>query len=396
VSDPKVMAVGAPPTFRMQVARALDVVPETVEWVPTVSAAEEALATLRDPPSAVVLSPLVKDVDAFGMADFVGKTSPASAVLLVRERADNGLLPKAMRAGVRDVVDLSRGGEELREALTRAVAWSASLRTARSGGAPASEAARRGRVVSVFSSKGGTGKTFLACNLAWALAEVRHVDTAILDLEFGVGDVFSFYGREPSHALQDVLAVGDLEDRDVIRDVGVKLNDRLWGYGSPPDPAAGSVSGEVIGKVIRALRRAFDVVVVDGTNEYSDAALAAFDLSDTVCLVTGLDVVGVRHLSVALHTLLSLGFPRDRFRIVLNRADSKVGLSPQDVERVMKIKVDAMLPSSRLVPMSLNRGRPVVQEHPKSDVSRAVVSLAEKLAGVPTKAKHGVFGFGKH
>ena len=74
----------------------------------------------------------------------------------------------------------------------------------------------------------------------------------------------------------------------------------------------------------------------------------------------GHDVVGVRHLSLALQTFLSLGFPRERFRVVLNRADSKVGLSPLDVERVMKVKVDTQIPSSRLVPVSLNRGEPVV------------------------------------
>jgi pilus assembly protein CpaE len=104
-----------------------------------------------------------------------------------------------------------------------------------------------------------------------------------------------------------------------------------------------------------------------------------FDLSDQICLVTSLDVVGVKHLSKALDTLLAIGLPRDRFRVVLNRADSKVGLDASDVERVMKIQVDAMIPSSRLVPTSLNKGKPVVLDEPNSEVSAAIKQLAHRF-----------------
>jgi pilus assembly protein CpaE len=115
--------------------------------------------------------------------------------------------------------------------------------------------------------------------------------------------------------------------------------------------------------------------------DYSDSALVCFDLSDAICLVTGLDVVGVKHLSKSLDTLLTIGLPRERFRVVLNRADSKVGLDASDVERVMKISVDAMIPSSRLVPTSLNKGRPVVLDEPNSEVAQAVRQLAVRFAG---------------
>ena len=121
--------------------------------------------------------------------------------------------------------------------------------------------------------------------------------------------------------------------------------------------------------------------MVDASVDYSDSALVCFDLSDMICLVTGLDVVGVKHLAKALDTLLTIGLPRERFRVVLNRADSKVGLDASDVERVMKISVDAMIPSSRLVPTSLNKGRPVVLDEPGSDVSQSIQHLAQRFVG---------------
>lgn len=381
MTQSKIVAVGAPPTFRFQVARAVQTDPESVEWMPTVTAAEAYIGDDHASPHVLVLSPNIKEPDAFGLADFVGRSSPATAVLLVRERVANlnGLLSAAMRAGVRDVIDLSRGGEELREALTRALTWSENIRSRRED--PQSSApGKAATAISVFSSKGGTGKTFLACNLAAAIAAKSMKDTALLDLDLGVGDVFSYFGKESSRALEDLITVSEEADGDAIREMGTKLHPHLWGFASPADPAARQVSGEAMGKVVRALRGTFDYVVIDGTAAYSDPMLAAFDLSETICLITGLDVVGLRHLSLALETLLAMGFPRERFNVVLNRADSKVGLTSDEAERVLKIRVDTMIPSSRLVPISLNQGRLLVQEEPRSDVAKSIFALAGTFA----------------
>ncbi len=283
-----------------------------------------------------------------------------------------------MRSGIRDVIDLSKGSEELKEALERAVAWSESIRSIRPDIRREADE-RRGKVVSVFSSKGGTGKTFLATNLAAALAKESGEDTAIVDLDVDMGDVFSYYGKEPSRPLQDLLSVTDDAERDEVLGVGSKLAEHLWGFGSPHDPSVHEVGGESMAQMLRTLRGAFPYTILDATADYSDAALAAFDLSEHIFLITALDVVGVRHLSVALQTLLSLGFPRERFRIVLNRADSKVGIQAADVERVMKVKVDTLIPSSRLVPLSLNHGVPVVIQEPKSAVARSIRALAQRV-----------------
>ncbi len=374
----RIIAVGAPPTFRNQVARALSAEPDDVEWIPTVSAAESKLGEDQSGPGVLVLSPTIKQLDAFGLAEFVARSAPGSAVLLVREHTSdmNGLLSASMRAGIRDVIDLSRGGEELRDALQRAVAWSRSLLSVQAASATLTHTAR-GRVVSVFSSKGGTGKSFLSSNVAAALAKETGREVALVDFELGVGDILSYFGKETNRPFQDLAALPDDAPRDQILQVALPLGDHLWGFASPPDPGGQEFRTEPAGKIIRLLRGNFDYVIIDATASYSDAVLAAFDLSDAICLIAGLDVASIRHLSVALTTLLSLGFPRDRFRVVLNRADSKVGLAVADVERVMKVRVDAAIPSSRLVPTALNLGTPVVFDAPKSPVAIAVTTFAK-------------------
>jgi pilus assembly protein CpaE len=312
-----------------------------------------------------------------------------TAVIVVREKSSNGLLPAAMRAGIRDVVDLTRGSQELRDAVDRAILWAENVSQAM-GQKASTTPKHRGSIISVFASKGGVGKTFLTTNLGAALADISKQDTAVTDLDVNMGDVFSYFGREPVKDMRDLIYLGEgAADREVLFANGTKLDEHLWGFGAVPDPSGTPPSGESVGKFLRVLRNNFSFVVVDVSTAYTDLALACFDLSDAVCLVTALDVVGVKHLSKALETLLTIGVPRERFRIILNRADSRVGLDAQDVERVMKIQVDSMIPSSRLVPTCLNKGRPVVLEEPNSEVSESIRRLASRFIGAPT-AEEGV------
>ena len=381
MTDASVVAVGTPQSFRQQLARALEVEVEEVGWVQSATAAEELLINAYSAVDVLVLSPEVKEPDALGLAEFVGRTAPGTAIVLVRDHTWNGLLPAAMRAGIRDVVDMTQGSDELRDAVERAIVWAANLRQATTGSRPDGQKSSRGRIISVFSSKGGSGKTFVTTNLATAIADMTGEDTAVVDLDVDMGDVFTYFGREPSASITDLMELGEGADHDRIREVGVEVAPHTWAFGAPPDPAAEAPAGEAIGKFLRAIRSAFPYVVVDASVDYSDSALVCFDLSDLICLVTGLDVVGVKHLSKALDTLLTIGLPRERFRVVLNRADSKVGLDASDVERVMKISVDAMVPSSRLVPTSLNKGRPVVLDEPNSEVSASIRQLAVRFTG---------------
>jgi pilus assembly protein CpaE len=378
--EPQIIAIGTPPTFRQQVARALEVSAEAVEWLPSVTAAEELITSRQQSAADVlVISPAVKELDAFGLAQFLGRNSPATAVVLVRDRTPNGMLPAAMRSGIRDVVDLSKGSQDFKEALERAILWSMNLRTMGADVRTAPSSTARGALVSIFSSKGGTGKTFVTCNLASALAARTKQQVAVVDADHDLGDVMTYFGRESNRAIGDLLAVGEMTDRDAIVAAGMEVVPNLIAYAAPMDPGADPVPGEAMGKFLRAVRSAFPYVVVDASADYSDQALATFDLSDKIFLVTGLDVVSVRHLASALRTLLSLGVSRDRFHFILNRADSKVGLDPREVERVMKLRADVMIPSSRLVPLSLNKGRPIYIEEPRSSVAKAFDSLVEMV-----------------
>ena len=129
MTEASVVAVGTPQSFRQQIARALEVEMEEIGWAQSATVAEELLINAFTPIDVLVLSPEVKEPDALGLAEFVGRQSPGTAIVLVRDHTWNGLLPAAMRAGIRDVVDMTQGTEELRDAVERAVAWATNLRS---------------------------------------------------------------------------------------------------------------------------------------------------------------------------------------------------------------------------------------------------------------------------
>jgi pilus assembly protein CpaE len=379
MSAARVAAVGGPKTFQPEVARALGSDPEGVAWLPSIASAEKAIADLGEPYDVMVLAATVRDDDAVGFAELVAKESPTTAVLLVRDVPVDGAFPRLVRSGVRDVVDLTRGKGELKEALNRAVQWTSGVRgIARSDEGPDEH---RGVIVSVFSTKGGAGKTFFSCNLAAALAERSGSSVALLDLDHDLGDVFAYFGADPQRPLRELLALEDGADPETVAGLGTTLIDGVVGFGSPPDPRAEPLPAAAIMKMLRTLKESFPYTVVDASSDYSDHVLASFDLSDAICLISGLDAIGVRHLSIALRTMESIGVSKDRLRVVMNRADSKVDLTPDDVERLLAIRVDGKIPSSALVARSINHGKLLWVEERRSDVAKGIEAFADRLIG---------------
>lgn len=373
----RVIAVGGSMTFPPEVARALGAAPDAVSWLPSIASAQRAMADGQERFDVVVLAPSVTDDEAIALADFAARESPATAVVLVRDTPVDGAFPRLIRGGVRDVVDLTKGRSEFPDALRRALDWTSVMRGSANGNN--GPHGSTGTIVSIFSTKGGTGKTFLACNLAAALADRSGSRVALVDLDHDLGDVFAYFRAEPSRTLVEVATLEEGADSEAIAGLGTPLVSGVVGFGSRPDPRAEPLRGAAVARILNALREAFAFTIVDATSEYSDHVLAALDLSDVVCLVSGLDAIGVRHMSIAMHTLANLGVPRDRLRFVINRADSKVDLTVEDIERLIGIRVDGRIPSSPLVAQSINRGRLLWLDQRRSDVAKGIQVFADRL-----------------
>jgi pilus assembly protein CpaE len=334
----------------------------------------------------VVIGPAVDPGEALRLAELMRVLRPALGVVLVRRRIDTAVLAEALRAGVREVVD-ARDLSGLHAAVRRSQAVSAAIteRLGATGGVPARpEDQPPGRIVTVFSAKGGCGKTTLATNMAAALADRGRREVCLVDLDLAFGDVAISLQLFPAHTIADVVPLGEGVDAAAIGSLLTPHSPGLTTLVAPVEPGGSeAIPAGLVGHVLDLLRHQFDYVVVDTPPAFDDQVLTAFDLSDVVCLLATLDIPALKNLKLTLETMELLSYPRERWRIVMNRADSKVGLSVSEVEKTLRTTISVQIPSSRDVPAAINRGVPIVLDDPKHPVSVAIRTFAERDVAGP-------------
>jgi pilus assembly protein CpaE len=234
---------------------------------------------------------------------------------------------------------------------------------------------RRTRVIVVVSPKGGSGKTAVASNLAVALAERHQGRVVAVDLDAQFGDL----GLALSLNAERTLA--QLARSNQIDATSVKLHLTPAPYGlfvlaGASDPVdADSIHDEHVSAVLPLLAKNFDFVIVDTSAGLDERTIAALECATDLLLVSSLDVTSIRSLRTARDTLDHIGVQAER-QLILNRADSKVGLNPSDVEDVMGMTIACSIPSTREIPLSLNLGTPIVASEPKSAVAKHFRQLA--------------------
>ena len=322
----------------------------------------------------VVLGPTVDQTAAFRLAEDMRITRPSLGIILVRQRVDSSLLAEAMRSGLREVVG-ERDISKLHDAVGRSRHIAEDMRTKGVGGA---QGRPRGRIVTVFSAKGGCGKTTLATNMAAALADRGRREVALVDLDLAFGDVAIALQLFPAHTIADAAPLGDNLDFGALQTLLTPHSPGLTTLVAPVEPGSGEqIPASMISRILEVLRDHFDYVIVDTPPAFDDHVLSAFDLSDVVALIATLDIPALKNLKLTLETMDLLNYPRDRWRIVLNRADSKVGLAIHEVEKSLRAPTSAQIPSSRDVPAAINRGVPIMLDDPRHAVSLAIKHFAE-------------------
>jgi len=347
-------------------------------WDRPLASAADVKALADQSPAAVILGPKLGKDNAFNLAAYLDRNYPDISVLVMAVPSPD-TWQRALTAGARALISPVGSDEELRVGLNRALKPTHRRAEAPVGAAAATKPARA-QVITVISPKGGSGKTIVSTNLAVGLAARSPGTVVLLDLDLQFGDVAYALGITPQQTISD--AVSALEDLDAttLKVFLTRHRSGLYVLCAPDEPAAGdTISASAVTTVIGLIASKFTHVVIDTPAGLCEHTLAALDLSTDVILISEMDVPSVRDLRKALDALDMLGMRSATRHFVLNRADSRVGLTKSGIAAAAGRAIDLELPSSRHVPLSLNEGHPLLLDNPRSPVARRLAELVERI-----------------
>lgn len=345
----------------------------------SVATSERGLAWLDQHADEYVVAfgPSVDFSVAIATAEDLRIRRPTVSVVLVRDHYDTDVLTRAMHAGIRDVVVTGDDDKSLTGAVERAHQLHEALRGP--GGAR-----QLGRIVTVFSPKGGVGKTTSSVNLALALTDRGARKVCLVDLDLAFGDVAITMQLFPTHSIEQAVGAEDSIDLGMIEGLLTRAQDSLVVLAAPAHPDVRErISPLLISRILRALRDGFDYIVVDTSPSFDDATLTALDETDECVIIATLDVPTLKNVKVALETMDMLNIARGHRHLLLNRADDEVGISVEKVESILGMPVSAQVATAVDIAAATNAGTPIVTHKPGHAASVAYTNLAASVTGIP-------------
>ena len=363
-----------------------------VEVVGAARSGKEAIELAKETDPDVVLMDInMPDMDGIAATENIRRISPNTQIVILSVQGDPNYMRRAMLAGARDFLTKPPTIDELVSAIRRAGAMAqeekAKVPAYMSGGVGAGGRGTgglpvsTGKIITVYSPKGGTGSTTIACNLAVTLHNAE-TQVVIVDGNLQYGDVAVFFNEQERHHVADLAARAEELDREVVEDVmithaesGIKI------LAAPPRPEdAESVDGDQFTLLLEFLRKIYPYVIIDGPSVLNEIGLSAFDISDIIVLITTQDIPSIRNARMFLDLTKVLGIENQRVLIAMNHYDKRIGITPDKVSESFKTEVSAVIPYERrtIVP-SINRGVPfmLVDKNKSQPVARAMLDLAE-------------------
>jgi pilus assembly protein CpaE len=342
-------------------------------------------------PDVVLMDINMPDMDGISATEAIRSRQPAVQVVILSVQGDQNYMRRAMLAGARDFLTKPPMGDELISAIRRAGAMAQTERTKNAQvqvapslgnvGPMVGYSATKGKIVTIYSPKGGTGCTTLAVNLALTL---HNEDTrvALVDGNLQFGDVAVFMNEQGKNTIIDLAPRAEELDPEIVEEVMLKhATSGLHILAAPSRPEyAEKVSSAQFAKVLEYLQQMYSYVIVDTASLLTDVTLAAIDISDLVVLLTTQDIPSIKNCRLFLDLSQTLGIDRARILFIMNRFDKRINITPDRVADNLKQEVALVIPlDEATVTKAVNRGVPFVLDSKNQPAARGVFSLAESV-----------------
>ena len=328
----------------------------------------EEIVRLKPDAAIIALGPNAETAVRF--IEKLNAECPRTALISAAQDASPDLILKSLRAGAREFLRIPISTEELRTVLTSV----SELATKQQVEPPK----KKGRMVAVFSSKGGCGTSFIATNLAAATAS----KTVLVDLNLQAGDLPLFLGLEAKYSIADMVEKRQRLDEALINSLVTPHTTNLSLLAAPREADhADEIEPQHIYEVLQKLREHYDYVVLDPQHTFDSITLAALDQSDEIVLVVTLDIPAIRSTQRALEIFDRLGYPRKKVKIIVNRWSKQIDLDLRQVEKFLGEPVVGFVPSDYQTAVgSINLGTPLVQAEPTSKIALEIRRIAQQMS----------------
>lgn len=342
-------------------------------------------------PDVVLMDINMPDMDGISATEAILRTQPHVQVIILSVQGDQNYMRRAMLAGARDFLTKPPMADELISAIRRAgeMAQHDRAKNAQSRaslvmpGSPVGGglSLTQGKVVTIYSPKGGTGCTTIAVNLALALHN-EDTRTTLIDANFQYGDVAVFINEQGKNTIIDLATRVNELDPEIVEGVMIKHTPSgVHVLAAPSRPEhAEKVSGDQFAQLIDYLRQLYAYIVIDTTPSLNDITLTAIDKSDVIVLVTTQDIPSIKNARLFLDLLQTIDIGRERVVFCMNRYDKRIAITPERVGDNLKQPVAAIIPlDEKVVVPAVNRGVPFVLENKTQPAARGILSLAESV-----------------
>jgi len=349
--------------------------------------------TKETKPDVILMDINMPDMDGITATENIRRDFPHTQIIILSVQGDPNYMRRAMLAGARDFLTKPPSVDEMISAIRRAGKISQEERSKTRPGVFSSPAGMvsmggmaipvlpQGKVIVVYSPKGGTGCTTIATNLAVSLHK-EETPAIIVDGNVQFGDVAVFLNQQSKNSVADLTPRADELDLEIVEEVAVAhAESGIKILAAPTRPElADQVKGDQFGKVLDFLRHMYAYVIVDTTSVLSDVSLAAIDNADLIVLVTTQEIPAIKDARLFLDLLSSLSISREIILLVLNRYDKRIGITPDKISENFKQEVVTVLPyDDRTVLPSVNRGKPFMLGDKSRPIMRSFLTLTEAI-----------------
>jgi pilus assembly protein CpaE len=362
-------------------------------------------------PDIVLMDINMPGVDGITASERITQQVPFCQIIMMSVQGEADYLRRSMLAGAREFLIKPFSSDELVSSIRRVHQLGATRRQAmptmaQAPGGTAAAAAmtsqEKGKIVTVFSAKGGVGCSTIAVNVAIALQQNAASKVALVDTSLQFGDVGVLLNLYASRTIADLVSHVDELDNELINDIFIAHSSGIKALLAPPRPeVADTVTPALVVDVLERLRTMFDIIIVDTSSVLDDLVLSVLDISDKIIVVTTPEIPAIKNAKLLFEVTEALEYERDRTMFVLNKMDKRINIRPEDIESNIKYKLEAQLPlDERSVTIAVNQGVPYVLGDKNSLLTQATVALSNHLVKslspaeqkVETPVRSGIFG----